>query len=711
MIKMFQRCLCLVLSLSLISLISFPAAQAFAEEVPAEDLFSIMAKQTVQSATLSPIAVSKTPGTVSVITHKQIEEAGANTLEQVLALLPGVDTRMGPMGSATLIRGAGGSPFQEGIQYQIDGYLYNSPDKGGSAANPGYNSFPVPIEMIEQVEVIREPISSLYGPNAFYGVINIITKRGKNMKNGGSVAARASDQNLGRNYQRYSAVGGGVKGEFDGIGAVDYSRQLGLTKVTNNTAYNWNGAASTKYKNWEVSAFGMGSESEPFLSDGNRNTKQTRQDVVLAGANYSKDVTDTINVNAKTSYLTRRGTNCMVCHNPGSFLTVNPRDDQEYFQRFYERVHANWIPNEANKVTAGVEVMYDQEHMDASTLQTGRLDARTYSGFVQYVRAIREDLSATVGIRHDRSDWSNESSATNPRALLVYTPTDKTTVRAGFSQAARVPTFHDLQLFMKLAPTNPNEPNAANVRQPNGFLMGNPDLKPEKINTYTLGADHWFGKKFIAKINGYYSVVTDAIERKTLTTAETVALLPGGRLPDGSLPRTTGPANNQTNAQRWINLPANVLIAGGEFETEYVPNRYLTLNLNYGYKDVQYTSDIVAITGGLGAPPNAARHMLGAGITAHPMKKLMVNVTGRFRSEVNHALNKQRLSFTVTPDTFYMDTHVSYHLPYGLRASFIGKNLFAQEPKDWPLALDTRLTTGQEFFAQLAWDFGGYQQP
>src|SRR4051812_46179861 len=88
-----------------------------AEESNVDDLFKLVSSLSAQTPTLSPMSLSKTPGTVSVITQEQIKALGVTTLDQLLAYLPGVDAVYSSMGFAGNIRGFGSSPFQEGVQY------------------------------------------------------------------------------------------------------------------------------------------------------------------------------------------------------------------------------------------------------------------------------------------------------------------------------------------------------------------------------------------------------------------------------------------------------------------------------------------------------------------------------------------------------------------------------------------------------------------
>ena len=58
--------------------------------------------------------------------------------------------------------------------HRINDSLYDSVDIG--------TQFPIDVDLIDRVEIVRGPTSSLYGNNAFFGVIHVITKRGRDLK-------------------------------------------------------------------------------------------------------------------------------------------------------------------------------------------------------------------------------------------------------------------------------------------------------------------------------------------------------------------------------------------------------------------------------------------------------------------------------------------------------------------------------------------------
>src|SRR3954452_2563745 len=136
----------------------------------------------VEAATKTEIPISKAPSAVTVVTAKQIAESGARTVPDLLRLVAGVNVRWNPMMQTIDIRGFGENPFSNRILLLIDGSPYNSGDTGGLPLSPAFDFFP--IQNIKRVEIVRGPGSSLYGENAFWGVINIVTLSGEDLAGG-----------------------------------------------------------------------------------------------------------------------------------------------------------------------------------------------------------------------------------------------------------------------------------------------------------------------------------------------------------------------------------------------------------------------------------------------------------------------------------------------------------------------------------------------
>ncbi|MGL5514347.1 MAG: TonB-dependent receptor plug domain-containing protein, partial [Sporomusa sp.] len=120
------------------------------------------------------------PATITVITKEEINRRGYTDLGDILADVPGVDVRgsTGRMGVADIsIRGMS----SQYTMVMIDGIPQNgTKDIGPNGYDVGLNSFVPPLASIERIEVIKGPMSTLYGSEALGGVVNIITKKVSN---------------------------------------------------------------------------------------------------------------------------------------------------------------------------------------------------------------------------------------------------------------------------------------------------------------------------------------------------------------------------------------------------------------------------------------------------------------------------------------------------------------------------------------------------
>src|SRR6202020_1497198 len=117
---------------------------------------------------------SQAPSTITVITARQIQERGYEQLEDALRDVPGIDMVHINGYAPTLIyfRGMYGAENLRAL-LMIDGIAENNILGSNDMAGPAYN-----LHDVERIEIIWGPVSSLYGANAFGGVINIISRKG-----------------------------------------------------------------------------------------------------------------------------------------------------------------------------------------------------------------------------------------------------------------------------------------------------------------------------------------------------------------------------------------------------------------------------------------------------------------------------------------------------------------------------------------------------
>lgn len=144
-----------------------------------EDLMSIEV-ETVYSASKYSQKVTEAPSSVSIVTSEQIQLHGYRTLADILSSVRGFYVSNDRNYTFVGVRGfARPGDYNTRILLLIDGHRTN--DNIYDQALLG-RELPVEIDLIERVEIVRGPSSSLYGTSAFFAVINVITKRGRDVK-------------------------------------------------------------------------------------------------------------------------------------------------------------------------------------------------------------------------------------------------------------------------------------------------------------------------------------------------------------------------------------------------------------------------------------------------------------------------------------------------------------------------------------------------
>ncbi len=148
--------------------ISAAAGTAMAAESP------VLVESMVVTATKTAQEVDGVIASVDVITADDIKKMGASTLKTIIEKTPGLILQYGQFAhasakskSAVSIRGMGGN----GTLVLIDGKRI-----AGETQGP-YEMDRIPADMIERIEIVKGPMSTLYGSDALGGVINIITKK------------------------------------------------------------------------------------------------------------------------------------------------------------------------------------------------------------------------------------------------------------------------------------------------------------------------------------------------------------------------------------------------------------------------------------------------------------------------------------------------------------------------------------------------------
>nr|WP_246239926.1 TonB-dependent receptor [Pseudoalteromonas caenipelagi] len=123
-----------------------------------------------------------TPASIQVVTAAQIRQRGYTNISEVLADLSGFDINMAYSADrVTFYQRGYRTPSVQRSLIMVNGIINNHLWSHDFPANRQ-----IPLTGIERIEVLSGPAGAVYGPNAFLGIVNIITKKGKDLDKDGS---------------------------------------------------------------------------------------------------------------------------------------------------------------------------------------------------------------------------------------------------------------------------------------------------------------------------------------------------------------------------------------------------------------------------------------------------------------------------------------------------------------------------------------------
>ncbi|MBV8044092.1 catecholate siderophore receptor CirA [Pluralibacter sp.] len=423
----------------------------------------------VVTAAATEQSVKDAPASISVITQQDLQRRPVQNLKDVLRDVPGVQlTNEGDNRKGVSLRGLDSSY----TLILVDGKRVNS--RNAVFRHNDFDLNWIPVDAIERIEVVRGPMSSLYGSDALGGVVNIITKKmGQQWHS--SMTADAT-------VQEHRDRGDTWNGQFftsgpliDGLLGVKAYGNLSKRDKDDQQKSSTTASGETP----RIEGFTSRDANVEFAWMPNENHDIT--------AGYGFDRQDRDSDSLDQNRLERQ--NYSVSHN-GRWDVGNSE------LKFYgEKVdnknpsQAGTITSESNSVdgkyvlplgminqllTFGGEWRHDTLKDPVNLQGSGKTSASQYALFVEDEWRIFELLALTTGVRMD--DHETYGDHWSPRAYLVYNATDTLTVKGGWANAFKAPSL------LELSPdwTTGSCRGACEI-------VGNPNLKPETSENYELG--------------------------------------------------------------------------------------------------------------------------------------------------------------------------------------------------------------------------------
>ncbi|WXT31179.1 catecholate siderophore receptor CirA [Salmonella enterica subsp. enterica serovar Infantis] len=506
------------------------------------------------------------PASISVITQQDLQRRPVQNLKDVLKEVPGVQlTNEGDNRKGVSIRGLDSSY----TLILIDGKRVNS--RNAVFRHNDFDLNWIPVDAIERIEVVRGPMSSLYGSDALGGVVNIITKK-IGQKWHGSVTVDSTIQehrDRGDTYNGQFFTSGSL---IDGVlGMKAYGslakrekdeqqssattatgetpRIEGFTSRDGNVEFAW-----TPNENHDVTA-GYGFDRHGPDSDSLDKNRLERQNYALSH-NGRWDLG-----NSELKFYGEKVEN----KNPGNSSPITSESNSIDGKYVLPLASVNQF------LTFGGEWRHDKLS-DAVNLTGGsstKTSASQYALFLEDEWRIFEPLALTTGIRMD--DHETYGDHWSPRAYLVYNATDTLTVKGGWATAFKAPSL------LQLSPDW-----ATNSCRGGCRIIGSPDLKPETSESWELGL-YYRGEEGI--LEGVEASVTtfrnDVDNRISISRTPDVNAAPGY---SNFVGFETNSRGQRVPVFRYYNVN-KARIQGVETELKVPFNEAWKLSLNYTYND------------------------------------------------------------------------------------------------------------------------------
>lgn len=465
-------------------------------------LEELMAVEVV-SASKYAQRIADAPAAVSVISAADIRQFGYRTLADILRSVRGFYVSSDHQYSYVGVRGF--SPpgdYNTRLLVLVDGYRINDNIYDTGAIS---GEFPVDVDLIDRVEIVRGPGSSVYGSNALFGVVNVITRRGRDLDGGeaavaaGSHGGREGRLSWGRRLESGLEVlvsASGLRNDGSSLFFPEFDTPATSNGITRDTDYEHRRQllAKLEYGAWNLTLMG------------------SRRDKGIPGGAYATDFGDPGNhiidaqesVNLAYYRVLDSGTAASARVYAGEYQY---RGNYLYSGLLNKDVSdGSWWGGEArflatlgrHKLAYGGEYQRNQRQDQKNFNDDGsppNLDDRRrssrYGIFLQDDFSFAERWAFSAGLRYDHA--SDAAGNLSPRLGLIHQMPEESVVKLLYGSAYRIPNVYERYYAYPLQ------------------QAANPDLRPERIRTWEAVWEKSVGPGFNLVGSVYYYRIQDWI--------------------------------------------------------------------------------------------------------------------------------------------------------------------------------------------------------
>lgn len=443
------------MKLALIACVTLAFPFAGAAQQPAD---TVTLKPVVVTATRLPTRADEVPVAVTVLSGADLRAGGIRTVADALRLVPAAHVvTTDAYGSQTSLFLRGGE--SDYVKVLIDGVPQNSPGGAFDFSN-------LTTDNVERIEVVRGPVSVLYGSDAVTGVVQIFTRDGAGALHGsvgaagGTYGTGAVDASLAAGNARAGFSLGASRFSSSGVYALDNQYR---NAVLSARAHFQPDARSTA-----ALAFHYGDARYHFPTDGAGNVVSNNQHQLDRGPSAALDLSrafsDRVDAHLTADWHRDNYQYAIAPNGPGDTTTF-PYSSSDWVTRDGVDGRANVRVGGGEVVTLGAA--FEREAMEGTTLGTARA-RNDGAAYAQVLTGLDRSLGFTLGGRLEDNQRFGTYGTYRAGASYRLSPVVRAiaSVGTGFKE----PSFYQ---------------NFAT-----GFVRGNPNLRPEHSFSWETGVEY-----------------------------------------------------------------------------------------------------------------------------------------------------------------------------------------------------------------------------
>lgn len=581
--------------------------------------------------------VEDAPASITVIPREELEKKSYRDVTDALKDVPGVVITGGGSSSDISMRGMAPSY----TMMLIDGKRQNSRETRPNSDGPGIEQgWMPPMQAIERIEIIRGPMSSLYGSDAMGGVVNIITRKVAKEWTGSlrTEGTLQGDSDSGNMYQGNFYLAGPILEDKLGLQLYgqeshrkedDFLNGFGKQNTTSGTAK----LTLTPNKDHDLIA-----EFSRTLQERTSTPGKTMEEETCARGRCTTNTLSQTKYSKNQYSLTHVGRWGKALSNTYIQREEIDNPSRNMFLKNTE-FNTQWtLPLQNHIISTGFN--YKKEDLSDFGNQympsVSKLDRYQWAIFAEDEWSITDDFALTTGVRMSKDE--NYGTHWTPRIYGVWHTTENFSIKGGISTGFKAPS-------LRSAVADWGQITGGGGGVP-AVIIGNPELKPEKSISQELGFIWDDRQGFSSSLTFFNTDFKDKISETRRCTD------PNGQPNCHVLPGDQGYKfiSDRVNVDR-----AN--IRGIEATTTWSMTDNLRLSANYTFTHSKQKSGEFE-----GRPLNKMpKHMANATADWDVNEKLGLWSRVNFRGKTSEYLSRTTMS-EGTPSFTFVDVGMNYKL-------------------------------------------------